>query len=552
MRRTAYILFLLALTTTSMAQTLWIESTDRYTKPTGINLGEADSVVFRNSQLRIFDEGAARTLTYANVLGMDSKAEQSVAMNFEQPNMRIIWKPTTSDNDYNNDYTNPESRWCFARSKESEHFIVYWDKPFGDNPNASTIPSSLRVDVDDLLEKAEQFYDTNVNKLGMAIEGESQVDNYKMIIHILYQTDWLAVGSGYDDKIGALWVNPSTCKPVGHTIAHETGHCFQYQVACDHRYNFVGAYTMRGWRYGFGPNTSGGNAFWEQCAQWQGFQNYLSQVFGYDVTVWLANYHRHCCHEWMRYASYWWPFHLVEKHGHKAFGQLWRESKSPEDPMEAYTRLFCDNNWETFWDDYFEYATKLQNYEFEEIHEYLSLKYSARNYKTQMYMNEDSVWQVAYASCPETAGLNLIPLKGYKQGEDVTVTFEGLNPGDALHASDPGKSWNGDPLDGANATKYTTVSKYNTAGKAADRCWRYAIVAVVNDGVKNGRTVVSEMQKGTDGTFSFTVPEKTIRLSLLVVATPKTYNRHAWDETDSNDAQWPYRVKFSGCAPSGL
>ncbi len=28
-----------------------------------------------------------------------------------------------------------------------------------------------------------------------------------MQIYLLYQTDWLAAGSGYDDKIGALWVN---------------------------------------------------------------------------------------------------------------------------------------------------------------------------------------------------------------------------------------------------------------------------------------------------------------------------------------------------------
>ena len=28
----------------------------------------------------------------------------------------------------------------------------------------------------------------------------------------------------YDDVIGALWVNPSTCQPVGATIGHEIGH----------------------------------------------------------------------------------------------------------------------------------------------------------------------------------------------------------------------------------------------------------------------------------------------------------------------------------------
>lgn len=549
MRRILYTLLLLTTTTVAIAQqTLWVESADRYKKPTDFDLSTVDSVVFRNTQLRLYTDGAARTYIYSSLLGMDSKAEQSVAMGFEQPNMRIIWKPTTGDNQYNNDYTNPESRWCFAHSKESEHFIVFWDKAFGDNPNATSIPSALRVDVDDLLKKAENFYNTNVHKLGMAVEGESQVDNYKMIIHLLYQTEWLATGSGYDDKIGALWVNPSTCKPVGHTIAHEIGHSFQYQVACDHRYNFVGAYTQRGWRYGYGTNGSGGNGFWEQCAQWQGFQDYPSETFSYHVDVWLKNYHRHFCHEWMRYASYWWQYHFVEKHGLTAYGRLWRESRYPEDPLEAYTRIFCDGNWETFWDDYFEYCTKLQNYQFKDIHKYLVNRYSARYYKTQMYMNEDSVWQVAYASCPETAGLNLIPLTGYKQGSPVTVHFQGLEPGSALHKDDPGKSWNADPSESSNASKYNKVTKYNTAGRAADRAWRFAFVAVLQDGTTGGNTTVSEVVATSDeGTLTWIVPTKTIRLALLVVPTPKTYNRHAWDETDANDAQWPYRVKVGGC-----
>ena len=549
MRKTIILCIAVVTAVAAQAQKIWVQGADRYTVPKGYDISSADSIVFRNTQMLIYTAEGPLRYTYSREKIMANDADSSLAFTLEEPaNKRVIWKPTTSDNQYNNDYTNPESRWSFKHSKESEHFIVYWDKQFGDNPNASSVPSNLRVDVDDLLQKAEKFYDTNVNKLGMAIEGESQVDNYKLIIHILYQTEWLATGSGYDDKIGALWVNPSTCKPVGHTIGHEIGHSFQYQVACDHRLNGVGAYTQRGWRYGYGTNGSGGNGLWEQCAQWQGFQDYPSQVFGYDVSVWLQNFHRHVCHEWMRYASYWWPYHLTEKHGYKAYGRLWRESRFPEDPLEAYTRIFCGGDWKAFWDDYFDYCTKLQNYQFADVHKYITSNYSARNYKTQMYLCDDDYWQVAYASCPETAGLNLIQVTGHKQGEPVTVHFNALKPGDALHASDPGKAFNGDPLASENANKYTKVTKYNTAGKVADRAFRIAFVAVLSDGTTGGNTMVSEpMDIEADGTLTWTVPAKTIRLALLVVPTPKTYNRHAWDEKDSNDAQWPYRVKFEGC-----
>ena len=175
----------------------------------------------------------------------------------------------------NMDMLRSDSKWSFVRSKQSTHFIVFWDAAFGSDPNASTVPDAMRIDVDDMLKKAETFYDMNVNTLKFAEvgKGKSNLDKYKMEIYLLYQTEWLATGSGYDDMIGALWVNPGTCKPVGSVIAHEIGHCFQYQVYADLLAS--GATTndfTRGFRYGYGGN--GGNTFWEQTAQWQSYQSY--------------------------------------------------------------------------------------------------------------------------------------------------------------------------------------------------------------------------------------------------------------------------------------
>ena len=234
-----------------------------------------------------------------------------------------------------------DARWSWWRMKQSEHFFVFWEPGFGDNPNAESVPEALRVDVDDLLQKAEQFYKTNVEKLGMATigEGKSVLDNYKMQIYLLYQTKWLATGSGYDDKIGALWVNPSTCKPVGSTIGHEIGHSFQYQVSADKL--FTGEVTPidradgsqlvpAGFRYGFGANGAGGCAYWEQCAQWQSFQDYPNECFDQEAhyAVWLKNHHRHFNHEFMRYASYRFQYWFTEKHGIASFARIWKESNS--------------------------------------------------------------------------------------------------------------------------------------------------------------------------------------------------------------------------------
>ena len=194
-----------------------------------------------------------------------------------------------------------DAKWSWWRYKSSEHFFVFWEPGFGSDPNAETIPEALRVDVDDLLLKAEQFYKTNIEKLGMAMvgEGKSVLDKYKMEIFLLYQTEWFATGSGYDDMIGALWVNPSTCKPVGSTIAHEIGHSFQYQTSADQLYTrtvepLENGIVPVGFRYGNGEKGAGGSAFWEQCAQWQSFQDYPEEAFTQDanVQVWLRNHHR--------------------------------------------------------------------------------------------------------------------------------------------------------------------------------------------------------------------------------------------------------------------
>ena len=171
------------------------------------------------------------------------------------PSYEKFYKPQ----EFNFDMLRSDSKWSFFRYKQSEHFFVFWEAGFGSDPNSSEVPAELRVDIDDLLVKAEQFYKTNINKLGMVVtgQGKSYLDDYKMEIYLLYQTEWLATGSGYDNVIGALWVNPSTCQPVGSTIGHEIGHSFQYQTYCDNVRNGAPNDFKSGYRYGYEGSNGG-------------------------------------------------------------------------------------------------------------------------------------------------------------------------------------------------------------------------------------------------------------------------------------------------------
>jgi len=445
----------------------------------------------------------------------------------------------------NIDMLRNDAKWSWFRSKQSEHFFVFWDAYFGDDPNSTNLKEDDRVDVDDLLQKAEHFYETNITKLGMVVtgQGKSQLDKYKMEIYLLDPTPewWVATGSGYDNVIGALWVTPSTCKPVGSVIAHEIGHSFQYQVSCDKLLTGEGNETNYGmdcgFRYGFGPNGAGGCAYWEQCAQWQSFQDYPEVTFSDSFYAWQQNFHRHFNHEWMRYGSVYFQFYFTQKHGVKSYGRIWNESKFPEDPLQTYTRLYCGGDLQKFYDDYAEYAQKVLTYDFGDIQKYADD--NAKAFKTQMF-EVDGKFRPSYANCPGTTGFNAIQLNVPDGGTIVKASLKALPVGSGLAPDDPGEMKNGDNQVVGTAHKYNSQSN-----KSAN--YRFGFVAI-----KNGKAIeYGKMTKGAEGNAVMTVPAGTDKLYLVVVATPDTYNRHAWNDDESDDEQWPYEVSFAGTNVSG-
>ncbi len=440
-----------------------------------------------------------------------------------------------------------DSYYSWHRMKQSQHFFVFWSPEFGDDPNGDNVPAKMRVDVDDLLNKAEQYFNTNVNMLKMSTlgQGKSMLDDYKMQIYLVYQDEWLATGSGYDNKIGALWVNPSTCQPVGSTIAHEIGHSFQYQVYAD-KINKQGAADdmHHGFRYGFGENGAGGCAYWEQCAQWQAHLDYPQEMFDYWVDTWKKNYHRHFNHQFMRYASYWLQHVFVEKHGIDAYGRIWQESEYPEDPLQTYQRLFCNNDQNQLYSDLYYYASHMVYYDLKFAHntsEDVVVPDNLKgNYNTDLYKIGDQKYQVGYASCPGTTGFNIIRLKDYTPGKTVSINVEALEPGSALVKGDKGEI-----LDGDGKVVGTTKTYNQQENKTSN--YRCGYVAVVN-----GKPVYSTMWyggtagAGDKGSAEYTVPEGASELYFVIQAAPGQYDRCPWNSDESKDEQWPYTIQLKG------
>jgi hypothetical protein len=426
------------------------------------------------------------------------EVEEDTTLNPSEVDVSKIYKPKEFAS---MDWYKSSSRWYYGRSRQSEHFIVFWDKQYGDtDPNSTQISENMKVDIDDLLDKAEVFFELNVNQLKFAELGESNLDKYKMMIFIYYQEEWLATGSGYDDEIGALWVSPGTCHPVGATIGHEIGHSFQYQVHCDLK---GGA----GFRYGYGGN--GGNTFWEQTAQWQAYQSYPAERFiSSHFGVYTDNYFRHICSEEYRYASYFIHHYWTSKHGIDFIGKLWREAQQPEDPIQAYMRI-TEISVEQFNDEIYEQAARLVTWDIDDLRDIGQNYIGAQSCK--MVSLGNATYRPDPSFCVEPTGYNVIPLNVPATGVTVSVNFAAMP-------------------DAAGYRNNNSMLGF-----------RYGFVALRN----NGSRVYSDMYESLSGSAIFTIPEGCTRLWFVVSGAPPTYVPHIWDDNLSNDVQLPYSVEFT-------
>ena len=438
--------------------------------------------------------------------------------------------------EFNNmDMFKSDSKWSWTRYRQSSHFFVFWEPGFGSDTNSQSVPENLRVDINDLLSKAEKFYETYVSKDNFSTVGQglSYLDKFKIEIYILYTPDWLATGSGYDNVIGALWVNPSTCKPVGSTIAHEIGHSFQYQVYCD---QILRGETdpwgfKSGFRYGY-EGSNGGCGLWEQTAQWQSYQLYPDEMFtSWNFVEWTNHHHRHFEHEMFRYASYWLHLYWEQKYGPEAIGTVWQKSRFPDDAIQTYMKVYNGNDYNVQREELFDYAMKLATFDLDRIRSY-AINYVDRYYTT-FYENQ-GYFQIAYSKCPGATGFNVIQLNIPNDNKVISVEFVGLEPGSPLAPQDPGEWRKVIDQVGGTVRNYNDVNRGNVG-------WRYGFVTLNN----NDSRTYSQVFSQPNGVATFTVPGNAIKLFMVVQGSPNTYIQQPWDDNELTDAQFPYKLKFT-------
>lgn len=404
------------------------------------------------------------------------------------------------------DVTKPDGQWSNTRKMETANYVIFWEPGFGSDP--STASGAYRVDMEALKKVAEHSFATNVDTLKMVLEGSSKVDQYKQMIFLLYQTDWAAYGSGQDEMVGTLHVNPAAAN-IPNVLAHEIGHCFQYMTGADVRGS--------GYRWGFGTNGAGGNGYWEQMAQWAAFQAYPATQFTEgDFGNYLRSHHLHILHEEPRYANYflgdWWAF----KRGLDFQGKLWRGARTFEDPVDTYKRL-TGVDQETFNDEMWEHAARLTTWDLPRI------KVRGANFidrRAQPKFNGgNGTWTIDSSTAPENYGYNSIKLNAPANAATVRVTFQGLA--------------------GTSGFRSLNVAKGG---------WRFGFVALLKDGTRVYGAVAKPKMSGTTNPLSpldFEVPANCTKLWLVVSGAPQEHWHHVWDDDDTNDERWPYKLTFA-------
>lgn len=401
------------------------------------------------------------------------------------------------------------NNWCYERSMQSKHWVLFWEPGYGTDAPAA---------VESILKTADEVFEFYANDLEFITinDGKSKTDTYKMIIRLRYTDEWEASGSGIDNVIGLLtlsrWAYTSR---GGQTVAHEIGHCFQYQTHCDNN-------NWNGWMYNWGQGNY--NVFWEMCAQWQAYKFYPAMQFDNEwLTNTLNGLHKHPLAVDLRYNNYFIQDYFCHKHGMNIIGRMWNESVNPEDPLQAYMRLTMDAHMtveeklEQLNNEMWEYGARMTTFDLDPIRQQGA---SSINKREQTALTEDSegFWTPTVSDCIENFGHNAIRLNVPETPRTVYAQLIGE----------------------AGKNGYTTYNK-TRAG------WKFGFVALKKDGTRVYGNIATVNYNNKEGIATFECPYNCQYLWLVVSGAPTNYWTRDWIDWDGlqgNKEQWPYKVKL--------
>lgn len=383
-----------------------------------------------------------------------------------------------------NNFKDPDSEFSFERRKETENFVLFWDKEFGNQPG-SNFNSDKRFDADRMLSECERFFKSYVEDLQIVKKGRSVSDKNKILIFVTGGDSQTAYGWG-QDSTGILWT-PATRvnkEPYG-VLAHELGHTFQFLASVDNGGKALnGAINEMGAQY----------LLWQVLPDWLSFENY--HLKAYLKQTQLAFLHPDNAYHAPFMIEYW-----AEQHGEDFYGKLLGNVERREDPVIAYKRIF-NVSQQKLNEEVFDAARRFVTWDLKRIQKIAS-RYRNQN-STTLTRPVNGWYQVFEKNCPQDYGYNAIELEA-AAGKDISLQFEGVDSPSALG-------------------------------------WHYGFVAYT----ENEKRTYSAVGSKNKGSLSFKVPADTKNLWLVVSAAPLVH--HTLPRNKEKIQQFPYRFSLKGSA----
>lgn len=307
-----------------------------------------------------------------------------------------------------NDFANKDSKWSYYRMACTPNVVCFWEKGFGDDlskaPDLDGHP--MTVDLDNLLSRVEYFYNVYRDMMGFLLP-DSKAGKYRMMVMLNYSLEGTAYGGCYDNTIGALWITPNRVQDKTlNCIAHEIGHSFQIQIACDGQSQGMGGGIFE---------TSAQWMLWQVNPRWTTDENYHWEAYKKDIH--LSLFHPENMYHAPFVLEYWGMLH-----GLTYMADMFRGGKAGENFTQTYMRMY-DVDVQKMGDELFDCYSRLITFDFPDKRKE-SLRYACEM-RSEM---KDTLgrWQIP-VNVPQTYGFNVVEIPLPATGKTVKVQFQGLS-----------------------------------------------------------------------------------------------------------------------------
>src|SRR5215813_9510746 len=344
----------------------------------------------------------------------DAQTNPATTTSTNTPRMALLIPHHITRVPEGNDFSDPESEFCFKHSKSTDNFVLFWAKEYGDDPMANPA-ASRRFNVGEILKECDRFYDYYVNTLKWVDKDKSFATKYKFLLFVIGGDGGTAFGGSIDNKVGAFWTPATRINhgPYG-VVAHELGHSFQALGRAEGAASFSG---------GSMHEMTSQYMLWQVYPEWMTFENYHLNAF-------MKASHLAFLHEDNQYHSPYVLEYWSEKHGVDFIGKMWREVQRGEDPVMTYKRL-TGITQDQFNDEIFDAARRFVTWDMSRIEKY-GAKY-ANQHTTSITKADDDWYQISPDKCPQNYGYNAIKLKVPAADTKVTLDFKGIAGAEGFH-----------------------------------------------------------------------------------------------------------------------